>query len=102
MPEKEWLIESGELRIRVWRITRNGQVEDFAVTLMAWIFGKWECVTRYDCAHGSPHRDVLGARNGLRDKLLMDTFESRNDAYEHAIRDIKENAQGYLADFLAH
>ena len=102
MPEKEWTIENGETRIRVWRITRNGQVEDFAVVLMGWISGKWECVTRYDCAHGFAHRDVVGFRFGLRDKLPLLKFDNRNDEYEYAIRDIQEHAQDYLADYLAH
>ena len=102
MPEKEWMIENGETRIRIWRITHNGKVEDFAVVPMVWIYGKWECITRYDCVHGFAHRDVIGFRIGLRDKLPLLSFKSRNDEYDHAIRDIQAHAQDYLADFLAH
>jgi len=36
MPEKEWIMETGDLRIRVWRITDNGAVIDFSVLLLAW------------------------------------------------------------------
>ena len=74
------------------QITHNGKVEDFAGILMVWISGKWECVTRYDCAHGFAHRDVIGFRIGLRDKLPLLGFKSRNDECEHAIRAIEVQA----------
>jgi len=50
---------------------------------------------------GIPHRDVLGAKQGLRYKRWMDDI-SVNEAFEYAIRDRTENAAIYLQDYLAH
>ncbi len=47
------------------------------------------------------HRDVLGLNDGLRGKLLMSRLNN-NEAFEYAIRDLTENAEIYLEDFLAH
>jgi len=59
------------------------------------------CITRYDTAHGFAHRDVLGINEGLRGKLPCPTM-NYNQAFDYAIRDIEQNAENYLADFLAH
>jgi len=45
---------------------------EFAVVLLAFLSGKWINITRYDTAHGTPHRDILGANQGLRFKRWMD------------------------------
>ena len=65
MPQKQWIIELGDARILVSRATARGNVESFAVILLVWTEAGWECATRYDCAHGFAHRDVLGRRAGL-------------------------------------
>ena len=65
MPFKEWTIELDDARIYISRHTQAGVVISFAVVLIAWTGDEWECVTRYDCAHGFPHRDVLGKQAGL-------------------------------------
>ena len=43
----------------------RGAQKQFAVVLLVWTEGDWECATRCDCAHGFAHRDVLGRRAGL-------------------------------------
>ncbi|MEI8313689.1 MAG: hypothetical protein WCH98_23310 [Verrucomicrobiota bacterium] len=63
----------------VWRValivrrtTAKGTMIEFAVVLLAFLSGKWINITRYDTAHGTPHRDILGANQGLRFKRWMD------------------------------
>jgi hypothetical protein len=48
-----------------------------------------------------PHRDVLGAKQGLRFKRWMDDI-SVEQAFEYAIRDCTDNATSYLEDYLTH
>lgn len=62
---------------------------------------EWIDVTRYDTAHGYAHRDVLGLSEGLRGKILLPTV-NYNKAFRYAIRDLENNAEIYLADYLAH
>jgi hypothetical protein len=52
--------------IIVRRKTRGSETVSFAVVLVAFIAGQWIDITRYDTKHGMPHRDVLGAKQGLR------------------------------------
>lgn len=101
MPFKEWTIELGDKRIYIWRLTESGMVIAFAVVLIVWTGDDWECVTRYDCAHGFAHRDVLGKDAGLLYKQTFPrlTFEQ---VFHHAIRDCQENHEKHLRFFLAH
>ncbi len=101
MPEKEWTIPFGDFALILRRVTVAGKVTSFAAVLIVSLDGKWQDITRYDTAHGFAHRDVLGRREGLRGKLIMPTL-NYNHAFRYAIRDLKENANAYLADFLAH
>ena len=101
MPFKEWTIPRGNFALIVRRNTIGGKVESFAVILVAFIGGKWIDITRYDTAHGYAHRDVQGLIEGLRGKLPTPML-NYNQAFNYAIRDIGQNAQNYLADFLAH
>lgn len=101
MPEKDftqWL-EVGLLT--AWRYTEGGKSTAFRVVFLADIEGTMHCITRYDTAHGFAHRDVLGRTEGLRGKLPMPMLTYRQ-AFEYAVRDIKRNANNYLADYLAH
>ena len=65
MPFKEWIIELDDPRVLVWRQTANGVLVSFAVDLVARIDEERRCITRYDCAHGFIHQDVLGLKSGL-------------------------------------
>jgi hypothetical protein len=101
MPEKQWTKSFGHFAIIVRRKTRGPATVSFAVVLVAYVAGKWIDITRYDTEHSIPHRDVLGAKQGLRYKRWMDDI-SVNEAFEYAIRDCTENAASYLQDYLAH
>jgi len=101
MPPKEWINFKEGFELRVRRNTDGGKMLSFAVVLFALHEGNWIDISRYDTAHGYPHRDVLGIKEGLRGKLLMSRFNN-NEAFEYAIRDLTENAEIYLEDFLAH
>ena len=87
--------------LRIQRRTESGAIASFAVVLFADIQDEWVNISRYDTAHGYPHRDVLGKREGLRGKLRM-TKLTKKRAFRYAIRDLTENAENYLEDFLAH
>ena len=101
MPFKEWTIELENAQIYIWRYTVRGVVVSFAVVLIAWTEEDWECVTRYDYAHGFVHRDVLGKSAGL---LYKQTFPglTLGEVFHHAIRDCKENCEKHIEFFLAH
>jgi hypothetical protein len=90
--EKEWRIPLfGASYIVVWVLKNGGRVENFSVVLI----NDGECVTRYDCAHQMPHRDVLGRKSGLIRKEFWDM--SKKEALEHALADFKRNSEQYIA-----
>lgn len=101
MPKKEWIVFFGEFQLLVRRRTELGEVISFAVVLLYLHKGHWIDISRYDTAHGYPHRDVLGLREGLRGKLRVSRLSTKQ-AFRYALRDLKENAENYLEDFLAH
>jgi hypothetical protein len=96
MPLKEWIIHLPDgFVLLIRRDTSSGHCLDFAVVL---VFND-ECVTRYDCAHGFPHRDVLGRKSGLIRKEICSNM-SMNEAFQHAIQDLSSNYRAYY-DFYA-
>jgi len=98
MPLKEWksfFAPGFELLVR--RHTRFGRLNEFAVVLV--YYG--EGITRYDNEHDVPHRDVLGRKSGLIKKVWYETM-SNEEAFEHAINDLKENCERYLALYEAN
>lgn len=101
MPPKDWIIEREDARILVHRETKAGAVTAFAVVLLAWRDGDWHCATRYDCAHGFAHRDVLGFKCGLREKIPCASMTMK-EAFAHALHDIQAHAPEYIRDFFAH
>ena len=70
---------------------------DFAVVLVF----NGQCVTRYNCSHGFPHRDVLGRRGGLLKKEVCPTV-TRKEALGHAINDTASNFREYYEFFDTH
>jgi len=101
MPYKEWRINLGEFQIVVTRHTERGVLVDFLVALLAWTGSKWECITRYDCAHGFPHRDVIGERGGL---LYKQPFPGLSNAqvFNHALLDYQKSYEAHLKFFRAN
>lgn len=59
------------------------------------------CITRYDCAHESPHRDVLGKKSTLIRKEFCENM-SKEKAFQHAISDLKKNFERYIAYYESH
>ena len=53
-------------------------------------------ITRYDNAHDVPHRDIIGRKRGLIDKEWYENM-TNEEAFEHAIQDLEENCERYLA-----
>jgi hypothetical protein len=101
VPNKEWIKAFEEFALLVDRTTIRGSVTIFSVVLLVYLEGEWIDITRYDTAHGVPHRDILGKKQGLRFKRWMDDIDI-NNVFEYAIRDGTENARQYLADYLLH
>jgi len=65
---KEYLNQfDAEHRLRVRIQTERGQVVDFVVQLESLIHNRWRAVVRYNCAHGTPHKDTLHP-DGSQDK----------------------------------
>lgn len=101
MPVKEWFRDLGEFRILHSRETVNGEVISFKVVLIAFIEDDWVCVTRYDCADGFPHQDLVGRKSGLREKVVYPNVTKR-ELFRHAILDLYENHEFYRQDYLTH
>jgi len=53
----------------VLRSTTKGRDNSFSVVLMVLTSERWVDVSRFDTAHGIPHRDILGRRKGLLQKM---------------------------------
>jgi hypothetical protein len=97
MPFKDWFQELPDsFVLYIGRTTERGAMISFSVVL---IYDD-KCITRYDTAHGFAHRDVLGMKSGLIEKVLCENM-SYQEAFDHAIRDFETNYRKYLAFYLA-
>jgi hypothetical protein len=99
MPEKsweKWLSESCWMFSE--RITEKGKVVRFRVILLAELEGQIHCVTRYDTAHGFPHRDIL-AIGGRQIGKEITREGDLNLAFAAACRDIESNHERYLRTY---
>ena len=98
MPQKDWIKDlPNGFYIYVNRTTKGAHITDFRVVLIYDGF----CVTRYDTAHGYPHRDVLGRKSALIRKEKYDS-PSFNEVFKHAIDDLSTNYAAYLDFFNAN
>lgn len=79
--------------------TRAGKVVSFAVVLVVNLDEIEVCVTRYDTAHGIPHRDGLGKQAGLLEKEWLFHL-TINEALNYAINDIRDNYEAYIQNFI--
>lgn len=87
MPEKEWKIYlDEETYLVVERHTMKGILISFKIVLIH----KSICISRYDCTHGFPHKDVLGQKSGLLLKQSLTTLPL-HEAFEKAMLDFKKN-----------
>src|SRR5437016_3408699 len=97
MGEKHYFIDlkgSKGCRIRVYVKTEKGVVQDLVMQLERWSKSKWSPVTRYDCAHGGFHIDILH-RDGSKEKRFM-SENTLNESVTQAIEDLKSNWATYL------
>ena len=98
MPEKEFFIWLESATILAWRENVGGITISFRVVLLAEIDGQKYCAARYDCAHGTPHQDILGLRGETLAKHWF--FGSSNEeVFQYAIRDFQSNAEEYIRFF---
>jgi hypothetical protein len=87
-----------EAYIAVDFVTAKGRVVSFVVRLM-WVENEQQInVARYDTAHGSPHRDILGEGNKLIQKEWF--FDLPADrVLKNAIEDFRLNHEHYIAAY---
>ena len=81
------------------RSSKHHSFETFR-TIRVWRRGL-EANTRYDCAHGFGHRDVIGRRAGLPYKQSF-TGLTYEELFHHALCDFQENHAARIAYYLAH
>jgi len=95
MPEKDFFIWLESAGVFAWHQTVGGETVSFRVVLLAEIDGKVHCVVRYDCAHGTPHQDILGMKGGtLAKQWFFDS--SRVEVFKNAIRDFKAKSEKHI------
>ena len=101
MPSKNFQILLSEAAyISVDFVTAKGRVVSFVVRLM-WTEGEREVnVARYDTAHGSPHRDLLGERIGLLQKEWF-FDQPAGKVLKNAIDDFRLNYERYIQTYKA-
>lgn len=98
MPLKEWIQDLPDgFRLYVWRRTSRGRITAFSVALVF----EDACIVRYDTAHGFAHRDVVGRKSALIAKESCENLRTE-EAFHHAIDDLKTNFRQHLAFYLAH
>lgn len=99
MPYKEWEIPLADgMVLLISRLTVNGRVRKFRVVLLAGKGGRLRCLTRYDTAHGYPHQDILDKDENTLAKIVIPT-DDLDEAFHHAINDLKTHASRYLKTF---
>ena len=100
MPETAFFIPLGpDRRILVMRSTTKGRYNSFAVVLMLLVAERWVDVSRLDTAHGLPHRDILGKRKGLLQKVWYDDI-SPKEVFHLAIKTFKKDHERIITDYL--
>ena len=102
MPESAFFIWiSPERRILVVRSTTQGRYNSFSVVLMVLSAGGWVDVSRFDTAHGIPHRDILGHRKGLLQKVWFDEI-SPKEVFHLGIQTFKDDHERIIAEYFAN
>jgi hypothetical protein len=91
MPLKLFEIWLGEHhKIFVERHTDQGHYRGFSVVLLYFHGGEWDDIGRFDCAHGVPHQDVLGLKNGLLRKIWYDELSAKQ-VFQLALSTFKDD-----------
>ncbi len=102
MPQKVFeIVINPTTVIRVFQHSHLGRLVGFSVVLLILHEDEWIDVGRFDSAHGTPHRDVLGKTKGLREKVWYDEFTPRQ-VFALAIATFRKNHAQISHDFLAN
>jgi len=102
MPESSFFIWiNPERRILVLRSTTKGRYNSFSVVLMVLTSGGWVDVSRFDTAHGIPHRDILGRRKGVLQKIWFDEI-SPKEVFHLGIQTFQDDHERIIAEYLAN
>jgi len=85
--------------VMVDAVRHRGRVTSFVVRLMYEDLSGPVNITRYDGAHGVPHRDQMSRSGRLASKTWMHgvDFEA---ALEYAVKDLKQNYRAYYEAWL--
>lgn len=94
----KYLDEYSNERIRMKITVENGKVTDIVVQYETMIEGKWVAITRYDCAHGFLHRDVMYP-NGDKEKQVIE-FDNLEMALTYAEQVFKDRWEFYKKRYL--
>ena len=88
-------------RRRVLFTRDRGRIVEFVVQFETYLDGKWKPVIRYDCSHGTPHRDVYD-RRGRRVRIheALRVSPTNEEALTFAVQDLNERWQRYLYQFI--
>jgi hypothetical protein len=76
----------------------GGRVVSFVVRLMRVEGGEEANVARYDTAHGTPHRDVIGKRAGLLSKAWY-IDAGLDSVLREAVEDLRRNYEDYIRTY---
>lgn len=99
MPETQFIIWlEKDVKILVFRNTQRGRYTSFAVVLTHQTEAGWVDVGRFDTAHGVPHRDVLGKKAGLLQKIWYDDVPPKS-VFHIAIEMFKTNYKSIIHDY---
>jgi hypothetical protein len=98
MNTKEWtkpLPNGFEILVRI--VTERGALVKFAVVLIS----NEEEITRYDNAHSTPHRDILGRKKPFIKKQWCENM-TLTQALVYGINDLATNYEKYRDFYNAH
>ena len=101
MNEKEFFIFLGNQfkdRIRVRFEKDKGEITDLVIQYEAMIYGKWNAIVRYDCAHEFFHRDLLHP-NGDVEKKAIDVPDLKY-AFTFARQDLEDRWEWYKEQYI--
>lgn len=101
MREKEYFryldnFENDRMRMKIR--TDKGKVIDMLVQYETKINNQWKAITRYDCAHGYFHRDIIFP-NGDKEKKAI-VINDLELALTYAEQDIKDRWEFYKGNYL--
>jgi hypothetical protein len=96
MPEREIEILLNDItRIFIYILTKSSNLDNFVIKLEYFHNGKWREIQRYDCEHGSVHKDILN-REGKKIRTVFYRLVDKKSGLDMAIQDFKQNCEIYV------